>query len=54
VSRHCKTGFTGLFAAKITEHEAHNVLDGRLPDGTEIPVFSFDEFKSGVTNLPRR
>ncbi len=54
VSRHCKTGFTGLFAAKITDHEAHNVLDGRLPDGAEIPVFSFDEFKPGVTNLPRR
>jgi hypothetical protein len=54
VSRHCETGFTGLFAGKITESEAHNLLDGRLPDGSEIPVFSFDEFKQGVTDLPRR
>ena len=28
--------------------------DGKLPDGTEIPVFPFDEFKRGVTDLPRR
>ena len=47
-------GFTGLFAGKITEREAHNVLDGTLPDGTEIPVFPFDEFKRGVADLPRR
>ena len=53
-SRYCETGFTGLFAAKITEQETQGVLDGRLPDGTEIPVFPFDEFKQGVTDLPRR
>ena len=52
-SRFCEVGFTGLFAGKITEREAHNVLDGKLPDGTEIPVFSFDEFKRGVADLPR-
>jgi hypothetical protein len=46
-------GFTGLFAGKITEREAHNVLRGHLPDGTEIPVFSFDEFNRGVAELPR-
>jgi len=54
VSRHCETGFTGLFAGKITATEVHNILDGRLPDSTEIPVFSFDEFRQGVTDLPRR
>jgi hypothetical protein len=37
-------GLTGQYAAKITEREARDVLDGRLPDGTEIPVFPFDEF----------
>ena len=54
VSRHCKTGFTGLFAAKITEQEAGDVLRGNLPDGSKIPVYSFDEFKRGITDLPRR
>lgn len=54
VDRSSKLGFTGLFGAKILEQEAHDVLDGKLPDGTEFPVFSFDEFKRGVANLPRR
>ena len=54
VSRHCKVGFTGLFAAKISEHEASDVVDGKLPDGTELPVFPFDEFKRGIADLPRR
>jgi len=52
-SRFCEVGFTGLFAGKITEREAHDVLDGKLPDGTEIPVFSFDEFNQGIADLPR-
>ena len=52
-SRFCEVGFTGLFAGKITQREAHAVLDGRLPDGTEIPVFSFDEFNQGIADLPR-
>lgn len=54
VSRHCKTGYTGLFAAKITQQEAGDVLQGNLPDGSKIPVYSFDEFKRGITDLPRR
>lgn len=54
VSRHCKTGFTGLFAAKIVDREAQDVLRGRLPDGTEIPVFAFDEFRQDIADLPRR
>ena len=52
-NRYCEVGFTGLFAGKITAREAHNLLNGRLPDGTDIPVFSFDEFKRGVAKLPR-
>ncbi len=47
-------GFTGLFGAKISEAEARGLPDGKLPDGTEIPVFSFNEFKNGVSELPRR
>lgn len=53
-SRFNESSFTGLFAGKITEKEAHDVLDGNLPDGTTIPVFAFDEFKRGVSDLPRR
>lgn len=53
-NRSSADGFTGLFGAKIREREALDVLEGRLPDGTEIPVFSFDEFKRGVQDLPRR
>ena len=52
-NRYCEVGFTGLFAGKITKLEAHNLLAGKLPDGTEIPVFSFDEFNRGVADLPR-
>ena len=47
-------GLTGQTAAKISPREAHDVLEGRLPDGTEFPVYPFDEFKRGVADLPRR
>ncbi len=47
-------GITGQTAAKISQQEAHDVLEGRLPDGSEIPVFTFDEFRRGVTDLPMR
>ena len=53
-SRFCEVAFTGLFAGKITEREANDMLDGKLQDGSEIPVFSFDEVKQGVAELPRR
>ncbi len=54
VNRSSQTGFTGLFGAKIAENEARDVVEGKLPDGTEISVFPFDEFRRGITNLPRR
>jgi hypothetical protein len=54
VDRSSEFGFTGMFGAKISKQEARDVLDGKLPDGTEIPVFPFDEFKQGIANLPRR
>ncbi len=54
VNRSSEFGFTGLFGAKISEREAHDVVEGKLPDGAEIPVFPFDEFKRGVADLPRR
>ena len=54
VNRSSMLGFTGLFGAKILEQEARDIQRGHLPDGTEIPVFSFDEIKRGVAHLPRR
>lgn len=47
-------GFTGQYAGKISQQEAHDVLAGKLPDGTEFPVYPYDEFKRGVANLPIR
>ena len=47
-------GLTGQTAAKITHREAHEVLMGKLPDDTEIPVYLFDEFKQGLSDLPMR
>ena len=54
LDRHNTEGLTGQTAAKISTREAHDLLDGRLPDGTLIPVFPFPEFRNGVANLPRR
>jgi len=47
-------GLTGQGAAKISEREARDVLEGKLPDGSEIPVYPFDEFKRGIGDLPIR
>ena len=54
VDRSSPEGFTGQYAGKISAREASDVLKGQLPDGTEIPVFSFEEFKRGIADLPLR
>ncbi len=54
LNRHNSEGLTGQSAAKISEQEARDVLEGKLPDGTEIPVYPFGEFKRGVADLPMR
>jgi hypothetical protein len=54
VDRSNPEGFTGQYAGKISAREASDVLNGILPDGSEIPVFQFDEFKRGVADLPLR
>jgi hypothetical protein len=54
VDRSSPEGFTGQYAGKISAREASDVLNGKLPDGSEIPVFQFDEFKRGVADLPLR
>jgi hypothetical protein len=53
-SRFCDVGFTGLFAGKITDREAHDVLNGELPDGDQVPVYSFNEFNRGIADVSRR
>ena len=53
-SRYSELGFTGLFGARISETEAQGLLDGKLPDGKEIPVFLYREFENGISDLPRR
>ncbi len=52
--RDSEDGFTGLFGGKILDAESRAILEGRCADGTEIPVYSYSEFASGVSGLPRR
>jgi len=47
-------GITGQTAAKISEIEARDVLRGHLPDGTQIPIYPYAEFKRGIADLPMR
>jgi len=47
-------GHTPQHAGKITSQEARDVLEGKLPDGTELPVYPFGEFKQGIRDLPIR
>ena len=54
VDRASPEGFTGQYAGKITEQEARDVQRGLLPDGTEIPVYPFEEFKRGIGDVPLR
>jgi acetyl esterase/lipase len=54
VARSCKLGFTGPFAGKILAGEARDLLAGKLPDGSEIPVYPFEEFRQGIAGLPRK
>ena len=54
VERPNAEGFIGENGARISESEARDVLQGKLPDGSEIPVFLFDEFKQGIADLPLR
>ncbi len=54
LSRHNTHGLTGQYAAKITEFEARELLQGRLPDGTEFPVYDFDAFRQVIADLPWR
>ena len=34
--------------------EARGLLRGKLPDGTEFPLYGFEEFRRGIAALPWR
>ncbi|MBI5398870.1 hypothetical protein HZB03_05390 [Candidatus Woesearchaeota archaeon] len=40
--------------AKFTAQEFKDVVEGKLPDGTQLPVYSFSDLKKGVKDLPLR
>ena len=54
ITRAYKEGLTPQHAAKLTDAEFTDIVNGKLPDGTKIPVYSFIEFKQGVKDLPLR
>ncbi len=54
VDRSNPEGLTGQFTGKMTERESRDVLEGKLPNGTEAPVYPFEEFKQGIADLPIR
>jgi hypothetical protein len=47
-------GLTGQTALKISMRESRDVLKGKLPGGSEIPIYDFNEFKQGIADLPMR
>ena len=54
VDRSNPDGFTGQYAGKISPQEARDLLRGRMPDGNEVPIYPFQEFKQGIAQLPMR
>ncbi|PIN79660.1 hypothetical protein COV16_03015, partial [Candidatus Woesearchaeota archaeon CG10_big_fil_rev_8_21_14_0_10_34_8] len=50
-----RRGLTRQYAAQyLAESEVETLLNGKLADGTEIPVYSFADFIRGIAGLPRR
>ena len=47
-------GWTDEHAGKVSSQEARDILEGRLRDGTELPIYSFDDFRQGIADLPSR
>ena len=41
-------------SAKYREEEFDDLLEGKLPDGTPITLYLFEDIKNGVSNLPHR
>ena len=41
-------------SVKVYPQNFQQLLDGKLPDGSEIPIFPFKELESGISNLPMK
>jgi hypothetical protein len=41
-------------SAKYEDEEFDNLLDGKLPDNTQIQLYKFEDIQKGVSNLPHR
>jgi len=41
-------------SAKYRDEEFNDLLDGKLPDGTSIELYNFEDIKRGVSSLPHR
>lgn len=53
LSRFNSEGLTGQYAPKISQTEARDLLEGKLPDGSEIPIYLFKDFKRSIADLPK-
>ena len=52
ITRAYEEKLTPQYAAKFTDAEFRDVVEGKLADGRQIPVYSFTDFKKGVKDLP--
>eukprot|EP00665_Eupelagonemidae_sp_cell47_P003305 gene3305-723_t len=41
------------YGAELTDQEVTDLVSGKLPDGSTVPIYSFDVFKA-KTDLPQR
>ncbi len=53
LDRHNNKGLTGQYAAKITNQQGKDLLNGYLPNKKEFQIFNFSEFKAGISKLPQ-
>lgn len=49
-----KRGLTKQYAAHLAESEVRKLLEGKLADGIQIPVYQFSDLKSGIKDKPRQ
>lgn len=47
-------GLTETHASRLDDDEWADLLEGRMPDGTLIPMFGYGDFAAYVGELPRR
>ncbi len=54
IERAYAKGLTDTCAARLDEGEWLDLLEGKLPDGTTIPMHAYEDFKESASELPRR